>query len=223
MTIVIGAAPAALDPELVARLRATSFATFGHYIEEGFLDSGIRRLTGSGAIVGRAVTVRLTAQDSTMLHHAVSDVEAGDVLVIDTGGDVRHAPVGEMIAPALAVRGAAGVVVDGVCTDLDEIEALGVTTYGRGSSLLTTKLLGVDAGGVHVPISVGGVTVRSGDVVLADRNGVLVAPAAVLAALVETVLEDDAEEPGLADELRAGRRLGDLTGASDTIRTLQEG
>ncbi|QCR18448.1 RraA family protein [Agrococcus sp. SGAir0287] len=223
MSIVIGQAPAPLDAELVARLRRCSFATFGHYVEEGFLDPGIRRLTGSGAIVGRAVTVRLTAQDSTMLHHAVSDVEAGDVLVIDTGGDARHAPVGEMIATALAVRGAAGVVVDGVCTDLDEIEALGVVAYARGSSLLTTKLLGVDAGGLHVPVSVGGVTVRSGDVVLADRNGVLVASAAVLAALVDTVLEDDAEEPGLADELRAGRRLGDLTGASGTIRSLQEG
>ena len=208
MTAAIGAAPEPADTALVERLRHASFATFGHYLEGGFVDHGIRRLCGDGRLVGRAVSVRLTAADSTMLHHAVSDVAEGDVLLIDMGGDHRHAPVGEMIATAFRARGGAAIVVDGVITDLEEIERLGVTVHARGTSLLTTKLLGGDDSALHGPVSIGGVAAQSGDLVLADRNGVLVSSAAVLEGLLQTVLEDDAEEPALAEA--PGREAGVL-------------
>ncbi|GAA2225133.1 3-keto-5-aminohexanoate cleavage protein [Herbiconiux moechotypicola] len=213
-----GPAPEPLDPELLEKLSRVSFPTLGHYLEEGFADFGIRRLAGTARVVGRAVTVRITAQDSTVLHHAAGWCEPGDVFVIDTGGDTRHAPVGEVLAATLALRGAAGVIVDGVVTDLDEVEHFGLPVYARGSSVLTTKLLSVDAGGVNVPVVCGGVTVSPGDVVLADRNGVFFGTPSVVAALIDTALADDAEEPDLVEELRQGARLGELTGASDAVR-----
>ncbi len=147
-------------------------------------------------------------------------VEPGDVVVIDTGGDVRHAPLGEVVASALVFRGAAGAVVDGSATDIDEIAGLGLPVYARGLSMLTTKLHDIDAGGLNVPVVVGGVVVNPGDVVLADANGVLFASVAVLAALIDTALADDAEEPELVEELRAGGRLGDLTGATASVQAL---
>lgn len=215
-------APAPLDAGLLEKLTRVSFPTIGHYLEEGFVDPGIRRLSGTARVVGRAITVRITGQDSTALHHAAGWCESGDVFVIDTGGDLRHAPVGEVLAATLALRGAAGVVVDGMVTDLDEIDAYGVPVYARGTSVLTTKLLGLDAGGHHIPVTCGGVTVSSGDVVLADRNGVFIAAPAVVAAIVDVALQDDAEEPELIAELRAGARLGDLTGATATLAALRD-
>jgi len=113
-----------------------------------------------------------------------------------------------------------GVVVDGVITDIDEIDAEHLTVHARGRSILTTKLLGVDAGGMNVPVVCGGVTVRPGDLVVADRNGVLVLDPQVAEAIIDTALEDDAEEPALVAAVRAGERLGALTGASDTIAAL---
>ncbi|WP_136588108.1 MULTISPECIES: RraA family protein [Actinomycetes] len=214
MPYTSGPTPPALDPDLVAKLESVSFPTLGHYLEEGFVDPAIRRQTGNRRVVGRAVTVRLTAQDSTALHHAAGWCEPGDVFVIDTGGDMRHAPVGEVLAAALSIRGAAGIVVDGVVTDLDEVEAFDIPVYARGTSVLTTKLLGVDAGGHNIVVTCGGVPVQPGDVVLADRNGVFIAPAATVAALIDTALDDDAEEPELVARLRAGGRLGELTGAT---------
>ena len=86
--------------------------------------------------------------------------------------------------------------------------------------MLTTKLHDIDAGGLNVPVVVGGVVVNPGDVVLADANGVLFASVAVLAALIDTALADDAEEPELVEELRAGGRLGDLTGATASVQAL---
>ena len=217
MPVTIGPTPSALPQELLEKLARVSFPTLGHYLEEGFADPGIVRLAGTTRVIGRAVTVRTTATDSTMLHHAAGVVETGDVIVVDTGGDVRHAPLGEVVASALTFRGAAGAIVDGAATDIDEIAGLGLPVYGRGLSMLTTKLHDIDAGGLNIPIVCGGVVVRPGDVVLADANGVLFAPASVLEQLIDTALEDDAEEPDLVQALRDGGRLGDLTGASATI------
>lgn len=220
MAIVIGDSPAPLNPELVSKLARASVPTFGHYLEVGFVSPEIHRLCGAGRLVGRAVTVRLTAQDSTLLHHVVGQLEAGDFLVIDTGGDRTHAPVGEMIARAVAARGGLGVLVDGAVTDLDEIEAQGIAAYARGTSALTTKLLHLDEGGINVPVVAGGVLVRPGDVVLADRNGVFVAPAELLEPLVDEILADDDDEIDLAQQIANGARLGELTGASEAVERL---
>jgi len=217
MTLRIGNPPPPLSADLIERLNRVSFPTIGHYLETGFADPGIVRQCGTGRVVGRAVTVRLTGQDSTLLHHAAGYAEPGDVFVVDTGGDTRHAPVGEVLAEVLHARGAAGVVIDGVMTDIDEVEATGLPVYARGRSVLTTKLLHLDAGGLHVPVTVGGVVVQPGDVVLADRNGVFVASAQVLEQIIDTALADDAEEPELVEQVRAGARLGDLTGATAAI------
>lgn len=216
-----GDTPNALPDELRAKLERLSFPTLGHYLEEGFTDSGIRRVVAAGGrVAGTACTVRTTATDSTALHHAAGMIEPGQVLVIDTGGDVRHAPLGEVVAAQLAARGAAGAVVDGVVTDVDEIEALGLTVHARGTSMLTTKLHGIDAGGVNVPVTCGGAVVRPGDVVLADANGVLVVPVEVLERILDIALADDADEPELVAELRGGAPLGSLTGASATVSDL---
>jgi regulator of RNase E activity RraA len=217
MSVHIGSAPSAIDTRLLEKLGRVSFPTLGHYLEEGFADPGISRLIGTKRIVGRAITVRTTATDSTMLHHAAGLVEPGDVVVIDTGGDVRHAPLGEVVATALSLRGAAGAIVDGSVTDVDEIAPLDLAVYARGTSMLTTKLHEIDAGGLNVPVVCGGVVVRPGDVVLADANGVLFAAASVLEAVIDIALDDDAEEPELVRALREGDRLGELTGATATV------
>jgi len=217
MSIRIGASPAPLPTVLLEKLGRVSFPTLGHYLEEGFADPGIVRVAGAGRVVGRAVTVRTTATDSTMLHHAAGLVEQGDVIVVDTGGDVRHAPLGQVVATALALRGAAGAIVDGSATDIDEISPLGLPVHARGLSMLTTKLHDIDAGGLNVPIVCGGVVVAAGDVVLADANGVLFASVQVLESVIDIALADDAEEPDLIQELRGGGRLGELTGATSTV------
>ncbi|MCD5345479.1 RraA family protein [Agromyces sp. S2-1-8] len=218
-----GDASSQLPTSLRAKLERLSFPTLGHYLEEGFADPEIRRVVEAGGrVIGTAFTVRTTATDSTALHHAAGIIEPGQVLVLDTGGDRRHAPLGEVVAAQLVARGAAGAVVDGVVTDVDEIAELGLTVHARGTSMLTTKLQGIDAGGVNVPVTCGGAVVHPGDVVLADANGVLVVPLEGLEALVDLALEDDAEEPALIDELRGGAPLGSLTGASDTVAALLE-
>src|SRR5690606_24619008 len=134
----------ALDPEALSRIRNVDVATFGHFLEDGFIDPEIRQLTGSAKIIGRAVTVKIAPGDSTLAHYAVSLLEEGDVLVVDTSGDRNHAAMGGFVISALVAAKASAAVIDGVCTDLDALRKSGVAVYARGTSVLTNKLLGAD-------------------------------------------------------------------------------
>ncbi|HEX7824264.1 MAG TPA: hypothetical protein VF477_05145, partial [Mycobacterium sp.] len=87
----------------------------------------------------------------------------------------------------------------------------------RGTSLLTTKLEDTGVGSIYRPIVCGGQHGQTGDIVLADENGVLVASVDTLERIVKTIEVDDEEEPALIDAIRAGARLGDLTGATANI------
>ncbi len=220
VAVAIHSMPGALPDELRAALAAVSFPTIGHFLEEGFVDPAIRAMVTPVKIVGRAVTVRTTAPDSVLVHKATEMLQPGDALMIDIGGDTRHAPVGEMVALAARERGAVGIVLDGVCTDIVEIRAMGMPVFARGTSVLTTKLHGLQAGSINAPVSCGGVVVRPGDVVLGDDNGVLVLSAAVAQAVVERARASDEREPATREFLRGGGSLPELTGANATVAAL---
>ena len=215
-----------LPDGLVGALREVDFATLGHFLEMGFTDPGIRRVAGEGPLIGRAVTVRVTAPDSALVHRATELLAPGDVLLVDTGRDRVHAPVGGVVATAVAAAGAVGIVIDGPATDTEALRALGITVYSRGTSILTTKLIGLASGGINIPIVIGGVPVLPGYVVAGDADGLLVAdPVDVLAALPDA-RRSDAAEPDKLRRLRAGEpltavssagaRLQDVLGAPDT-------
>ncbi len=91
------------------------------------------------------------------------------------------------MALAARQRGALGIVVDGVCTDRAELQELGLPVFARGTSLLTTKLLGTPDGALNLPVTCGGVVVHPGDLVLADENGVLFLRPSEAAALLPEV------------------------------------
>ncbi|UOR03436.1 RraA family protein [Leucobacter allii] len=221
MELVVRDAPAALPRAEQAALAALSLPTLGHFLEDGFVDPGIRCLVPPPAnVVGVALTVRTTASDSTALHHAAGMILPGQVMVIDTGGDRRHAPLGEVVATQLRVRGAAGVVVDGAVTDIEQLRRIGVPVYARGTSLLTTKLHGTGGGGIGVGVACGGVSVVAGDIVLADENGVLVSDRERLRSVLREAADDDAAEPELLRAIEAGGLLGELSGATALVRRL---
>ncbi|MEA5455764.1 RraA family protein [Sinomonas sp. JGH33] len=196
--------------ELLARLRAVSIPTLGHFLEDGFLAPEIRRLAGSGTLAGVARTVRISEQDATAMNRAILRVEPGEVLVVSMSGDIRHAPLGAVTAAALFARGAAGVVVDGAVTDLGDLRASGLSVYARGTSCLTTKRRFGDESELGVPVECGGVLIRDGDLVLGDDNGVVALTAEAASAVVGLAEASDAAEPALLARIRAGEPLANL-------------
>ncbi len=217
MPIVVNPPPSPLPDSLVEELERVSFPTIGHFLEAGFLSPEIRTMTPGLTFVGRAITIRIPAPDGLLLHRVMAEVVPGDVVVIDTGSDRTHAMVGAVIATAAQVAGVAGIVVDGVVTDVVELREMAIPVFARGTSVLTAKQLGIDDGGINVPVACGGVTVHPGDVVMADENGVLALDPAVAAAVVDQARASDLAEPDLLRQLRLGRSLPELSGAGETL------
>lgn len=214
--------PAELDASLVDDLHSVSFPTIGHFLEEGFVAPEIRAMLTPVKIVGRAVTVKMTSPDSTLVHKSTEMLQAGDVLLVDTGSDTRHAPVGEMVALAAKSRGAAAVVIDGLCTDIVEITEMDMPVFARGTSVLTTKLHGLDVGGINIPVSIGGVAVEPGDVVVGDDNGLLIMKADVARSVIDRARASDAAEPATREYLIGGGSLPERTAANRLIAAIQE-
>ncbi|MGV9867591.1 RraA family protein [Rhodococcus koreensis] len=187
---------------LLDRLRRVSFPTIGHFLELGFLDSGIQSAHPVANVVGVARTVSVAGADACAVNRAIDTLGRGDVLVIDTGGNRTHAHIGLVTATAALAAGAAGVVVDGLSTDTRELAELGLPVFSRGTTLLTTKRLDRQGHSWGEPVVCGGAVVRDGDLVLGDANGVLVSAPEVLDAVIGDVERSDADEPELL------RRIG---------------
>jgi len=132
-----------LPPDLVEGFLHVDPATVGHFIHFGFVDSGIKPLWRPVKMAGPAFTVRTPAMDTTMLHRCFEYVKPGDVLVIDRCGDMVHAGFGGVVAFAAMVQKVAGVVIDGLATDIREIEEYRLPVFARGLTALTTKMWGM--------------------------------------------------------------------------------
>jgi 4-hydroxy-4-methyl-2-oxoglutarate aldolase len=211
--------PEQISNSLLDLLRKAEPATIGHFRHTGFMDPGIKAWFPDVRIAGTAVTVCAPGPDATMIHHALGEARPGDVLVIDRCGDHKHASLGGAVAYAARKRGIAGIVVDGMVTDIGELRQYGVPVWARGLSPVTVKLLGY-GGGFCVPVSCGGVAVAAGDAIFADENGVLVLPPAEIeAAATRAIGMQNAEKLTLA-RLDAGEKYPDIIGSTEIIRKL---
>jgi regulator of RNase E activity RraA len=217
MSYVIKSMPAQVPAALIDRYATVETATVGHRRHMGFVDPGIQCVLPGRRIAGTAVTLALPGQDSTLLHHVISMLRAGDFLVIDRLGDRKHACLGGGVAAAIKSSGCVGVAIDGPCTDLPEIEQYDLPVWCRGVSPITTRLYDV-GGSFNVPVACGGAVVNPGDVVIADFSGVLVMPPDEAEADAAWALGKQAAEPEGHEALLAGEKLGERSGASAMVR-----
>jgi regulator of RNase E activity RraA len=215
---VVEPMPAPISAEVVELLEQAETATIGHWRHWGFVDRDVRALLRGKRVAGTAVTVQIPGPDSTLLHHALGLLRPGDMLVVDRLGDIRHACWGGGVTIAAKAAGAKAGVVDGPCTDLEEVEASDFPLWGRGLAPITTRIY--DLGGrLNVPVSIGGAVVCPGDAVLCDESGVLILPPAEAEAEARAAIAR--QERGMATQARVakGEKLGELSGASAKVGT----
>ncbi|AGI89022.1 Dimethylmenaquinone methyltransferase [Streptomyces albidoflavus] len=159
---------------------------------EQVMDFGLRTLCPTPPrVAGPAFTVRCAPGDQLMLHAAIYRAAPGSVLVVE-GGGTEYAVAGGNVCAVAQRRGIAAFVVDGVVRDLAEIRASGFPVFARGVVPKPgTKKAAFPLNG---EVRCGGVTVRAGDLVVADEEGVVVLPAARQDELLQAARAKEAKE-----------------------------
>lgn len=138
------------------------------------MDPAIKPVKEDLKVVGRAHTVKLRAADNYMVLKAIREAKEGDVLVVDGKGYLNNASCGDFIVALAQTMGISGVVVDGVVRDIVGIKNLNFPVFCKGTTTAASDKSG--SGEVNVPISCGGATVKPGDIIVGDADGVVVVP-----------------------------------------------
>ncbi|GAA1821546.1 RraA family protein [Nesterenkonia flava] len=203
------------NTDLLTSLSRVEFPTLGHFLEDGFCSLAIKAIVDAPRMVGTAATLRLPDADAVAVNRAVLALEPGQVLVIDMCGDHEHAPVGAVTIAAVQAQGAAGVVVDGAVTDRRELNSTAggrtpLPVFARGTTALTTKRKNSQEAEFGVPVTIDGVTVRPGDVVLGDGNGVVILSPETAASVVKEAEASDDAEPAILRRIAAGEPLENI-------------
>jgi 4-hydroxy-4-methyl-2-oxoglutarate aldolase len=208
--------PARISAEVVALLEQTETATVGHWRHWGFCDRRIQPLLRHRRVAGTAVTLMIPGPDSTLLHHALGLLRPGDILIVDRLGDDRHACWGGGVTVAAKAAGAKAGVVDGPCTDMEEIEASDFPMWCRGMAPITTRIYDL-GGALNRPVAVGGAVVMPGDAVLCDDTGVLVLGPQEAEEEARRAIERQERGLQTQERVKRGEKLGTLSGASMKI------
>jgi 4-hydroxy-4-methyl-2-oxoglutarate aldolase len=189
----------------------------------GALHGRISPLAPTMRFAGPAITVEIRPGDNLMIHAAMAIARPGDVIVVDGKGDLSSALMGEIMAQQCVALGVAGVVIDGAVRDSEAIRALGFPMFAAGLNPNgPTKFV---PGRLNHSISIGGVTVNPGDLIVGDADGVVVIERHKAKAMLPLAAEKlAAETKRIADiKSRKALRPGWLDSALRAAGVVKEG
>lgn len=192
------------DPKILAALREIPVAALSDNMHRNIGSVGLHpyHRPGPGTMAGSAVTVKSRGGDNLALLRAYEFCRPGDVIVIDADGDLSNAVIGGILSFYAATIGTVGVVLDGAIRDVAEIRERDYPVYARGVNHRGPRKDG--PGEINVPVSVGGMVVNPGDIVVGDQDGLM------------AFAPEDAE--WLIEKARAH-----LAGEAATIQAMKEG
>ena len=164
-----------VGPEVVERFRSLPVAN----VSDGMArmtagGSSLRPMHAGGMLAGPALTVKSRPGDNLMVHKALDLAEAGDVIVVDAGGDLTNSIMGELMLAYAEKRGVAGIVIHGAIRDAAYMRAGSFPIFAAG---ITHRGPYKDGPGeINVPIAIEGMVIHPGDLVVGDDDGVLCVP-----------------------------------------------
>jgi 4-hydroxy-4-methyl-2-oxoglutarate aldolase len=170
----------------------------------GALDFHIKPLDPSTSkLFGTAITCHTGPDDNLAIFAAVEVSQPGDVLIVATDGFTGTAVTGDILLGMARNRGIAGFVTDGLVRDIDGILPVGLPTFCRG--VTPNSCVRNGPGTVGLPVTMAGVTIDSGDIVIGDQDGVVIVPRTQLAQVCESLIGVKEAEADLSRQVRLGQ------------------
>ncbi|KAF7963062.1 4-hydroxy-4-methyl-2-oxoglutarate aldolase [Cupriavidus sp. UYMU48A] len=196
---------ARVSPEVIRAAQALPTATLheaGGKI--GVVSPAIKPVAPGFRICGPALTVHSPGGDNLWLHRAIDIAQPGDVLVVHVSGAYDHGYWGEIMTTAAKVKQLGGLVIDGCVRDGVLLEEIGFPVFARGLCIRGT---GKDYGAIgwlNAPLLFGGTRVEAGDLIVGDRDGVVVVPRTRAAEVVGKASDREATEAAILKRVEAG-------------------
>ncbi|RWR25211.1 dimethylmenaquinone methyltransferase [Agrococcus lahaulensis] len=177
---------------------------------KGLVDVDLIQLVPGSRAAGPARTVMCAQDDNRGVHELCAHIQPGDIAVLAMPEPAPIALIGDLLVTQLQVAGAAAILCDASVRDVEELRAMGIPIWTRwiraaGAGKSTR-------GQVGAAVTIGGATIRTGDIVVLDADGAAVVPAEELDESVELVQAREQKETGLRERWRAGEQSYDAYG-----------
>lgn len=163
------------------------------------IGSKLRPYHKEGKLVGTAITVKTRPGDNLLVHKAIDMAEPGDVIVVDAGGDTTNAIVGEIMLRIAKRNGIAGFIIDGAIRDTKAFMEGKFPVYAAGVTHRGPYKDG--PGEINVPISIDGMCVHPGDLLIGDEDGIAVIPAEFAEELLVKIRKQELKESEIFESI----------------------